>query len=82
MYCFIFFSLLHQTVFSLLSGYLNCLTYEYAAGCFDEDWQRMVAAQYLNLTFQKACAVGVMSAISIVMVVDYYNPCIGTDYCP
>jgi hypothetical protein len=60
-----------------LSGYLNCLTYEYAAASFTDDWQRLVAAQYLNLTFQKACAIGVSVAIGIVMLIEYYHPCQG-----
>jgi len=63
-----------QLVFSLFSGYLNCLTYEYSANVFQEDWQRLVAAQYLNLTFQKACSLGVAVAISVVLVINYANP--------
>jgi hypothetical protein len=47
----LFLFLLSQVIFSGLSGYLNCLTYEYAAASFSQDWQRLIAAQYLNLTF-------------------------------
>jgi hypothetical protein len=41
----------------------------------------MIAAQYLSLTFQKSCACAVITAIGVVMIVDYANPCQGSDYC-
>jgi hypothetical protein len=63
-----------QVIFSLFSGYLNCLTYEYSSEVFKEDWQRLVAAQYLNLTFQKACTFGVATAITVVFIINYANP--------
>jgi hypothetical protein len=64
-----------QLFFSLFAGYFNCLIYEYACNSFSSDGQRLIAAQYLTLTFQKSCAIAVSFAIIVLMMIEYYNPC-------
>jgi hypothetical protein len=59
-----------QVFFSASSGYLNCLTYEYASAAFDDEWSRVIAAQQLNLTFQKACTWAVLVALCVLIFVD------------
>lgn len=56
--------------FSASSGYLNCLTYEYASAAFSDEWSRVIAAQQLNLTFQKACTCAVSVALCVLIFVD------------
>ena len=66
-----------QMVFSALSGYLNCLTYEYASAAFDDEWSRVIAAQQLNLTFQQACTWAVAFAMCVLVFVDVIKPAFG-----
>jgi len=69
--------LIFQVFFSALSGYFNCLTYEYSARAFDDEWLRVIASQYLNLTFQKACTAAVVTAIAAIVFVDVIKPALG-----
>jgi hypothetical protein len=59
-----------QVFFSASSGYLNCLTYEYASAAFEDEWSRVIAAQQLNLTFQKACTWAVLMALCVLIFVE------------
>lgn len=43
------FDLAMQSVFSILSGYFNALTFEYAANVFPEEWKRFQGSHsYFN----------------------------------
>jgi len=69
-----------QVFFSASSGYLNSLTYEYASAAFDNEWSRVIAAQQLNLTFQKACTCAVFVALCVLIFVDVIKPALGIDF--
>ena len=59
-----------QVFFSMTSGYFNCLTYDYAGKSFTDEWERVLASQYLNLTFHRACSSAVVTAITLILLVD------------
>lgn len=68
-----------QFFFSASSGYLNSLTYEFASAAFDSEWLRVLAAQQLNLTFQKACTCAVMVALFVLLFVEVIKDALGFD---
>jgi hypothetical protein len=69
-----------QVFFSASSGYLNCLTYEYASAAFEDEWSRVIAAQQLNLTFQKACTCAVVVALCVLIFVDVIKDALGIHF--
>ena len=69
-----------QVVFSASSGYLNSLTYEYASAAFDNEWSRVLAAQQLNLTFQKACTFAVFVAMCVLIFVEIVKPALNIHF--
>jgi hypothetical protein len=66
-----------QVFFSMTSGYFNCLTYDYAGKAFADEWERVLASQYLNLTFHRACSSAVLTAISVILLVDVIKTQLG-----
>ena len=60
-----------QAIFSVASGYFCCLSYEFAAAQFKEEYQRQQAAQMLSLSFQWACFLAVFVAFITVLVYDH-----------
>ena len=69
-----------QVVFSASSGYLNSLTYEYASAAFDNEWSRVIAAQQLNLTFQKACTFAVFVAMCVLVFIEIVKPALNIHF--